>query len=283
MKKMNRKLKTRLKIVGATGTAVFTLFSAFTATYAWFASNSSVTATGMQISVMTPPDVNFELFYLSSFTDSNSDTQDGNLNTTTNINSGYEVEYQNATFTEIDMDNLPTPNPTDIQHLWPAHKLTFAVTIDSGEASKLSLTDWTETAGTVGTPKVSAEQYVRLSWAIDIYGAAYSVTATNSKATDIATAYRTSYFGAAKTDVFNYSQSNLAPTSDKPELDVVGSIPSISAGNRVIVFFTVEFSNASSTYYRYDTATDYYVLDSANGNSNCYESLSLTGLSFAIK
>ena len=283
MKKMNRKLRTRLKIVGATGTAVFTLFSAFTATYAWFASNSSVTATGMQISVMTPPDVNFELFYLSSFTDGNSDTQDGNLNTTTNINSGYEVDYQNATFTEIDMDNLPTPNPTDIQHLWPAHKLTFAVTIDSGEANKLSLTDWTETAGTVGTPKVSAEQYVRLSWAIDIYGAAYSVTATNSKATDIATAYRTSYFGAAKTDVFNYSQSNLAPTSDKPELDVVGSIPSISAGNRVIVFFTVEFSNASSTYYRYDTATDYYVLDSVNGNSNCYESLSLTGLSFAIK
>ena len=53
MKKMMQKTKTRLKIVGATATAIFTLATVFTATWAWFAANQSVTATGMQVSMMS--------------------------------------------------------------------------------------------------------------------------------------------------------------------------------------------------------------------------------------
>ncbi|MBP5574811.1 MAG: hypothetical protein J6X50_03615 [Bacilli bacterium] len=45
------KTKTRLKIVVATLTTVFSLFSAFSATIAWFAANSTAEATGMQIAV----------------------------------------------------------------------------------------------------------------------------------------------------------------------------------------------------------------------------------------
>ena len=47
------KTKSRLKIVGATFTVIFTLASVFTGTWAWFASNASVTATGMQVMVST--------------------------------------------------------------------------------------------------------------------------------------------------------------------------------------------------------------------------------------
>ncbi len=51
MKGYSNKTRTRLKIVGATATAIFSLASVFTGTYAWFAINNSVTATGMSVSV----------------------------------------------------------------------------------------------------------------------------------------------------------------------------------------------------------------------------------------
>lgn len=53
MKGYSNKTRTRLKIIGATATAIFSLASVFTGTYAWFALSNSVTATGMQISVAT--------------------------------------------------------------------------------------------------------------------------------------------------------------------------------------------------------------------------------------
>ena len=50
---MTSKTKTRLKIAGATITAIFSLISAFTGTMAWFANQNTVSANGMQVSVVS--------------------------------------------------------------------------------------------------------------------------------------------------------------------------------------------------------------------------------------
>ena len=290
MKQMSNKTITRLKIVGATLTAVFSLAAVFTGTYAWFASNTTASATGMQISVDAPVSIDFDMYYLSSFTDNSQNSHDGNYNSVTHFYSGYDMAYQSATFTQIDFDNLPSPSPLGIDHLWPAHKLTFAIVIRGGAVSKFSLTDWSEGEGneTAATPKINASQYVRLSWAIDIYGKAYSVAQTNNAANDIATAYSNSYhtYSTSKPeqefeDVFDFSETQLAP-AQKEEIDVVNPLPSSAADYRTIVFFTIEFSNDDSTFYSYNNATGYYEKNTS-GNSNCYEKLFLSSLQFEIK
>ena len=281
-----KKNRTNLKIFGATVTAIFSLISVFTGTYAWFASNGSATATGMQVKVKAPETVEFEMYYLSSFADANENTHDGNYNSVTHFYSGYETAYQTASFTQIDFENLPEapdPSPVGIDHLWPAHKLTFAIVITSGSVNKFSLTDWNEGEGheTNLTPKINSTQYVRLSWAIDIYGAAYSVAKTNSTLNDIAGAYSSSYYGASLNDVFTYSETNLAPL-EKEEIEIVNPLPNSAGQYQTIVFFTVEFSNSNTTFYSYNKTTGYYE-KSTTGNSNCYEKLALNSLKFEIR
>lgn len=297
MKKINRKLKTRLKIVGATVTAIFSLFSVFTATYAWFSTNQSTTVSGASVTVKVPDSIGYDMYYLASFTDSESQTQNGNYNSTTSIFSGYDAAYVSATFTKINFtDGVVTdnPNPLSISHLWPAHKLTFAIVITSSTISKFSITNWSEgaTAGLSVIPKTGATQNVCLSWAIDVYGAAYSVQGTGANnaitASDVAGAYGSNYHTPstthALTDAFDYSEGDLNP--DVPPLDVVDTVPANASGYSTVLFFSIEFSNATSTFYKFNKTTTYYERyvsgDTTGFNSNCYEGLELTGMEFSL-
>lgn len=296
-----------------------------TGTMAWFASNVSAEVEVGSFSIVAPPGVEYSLFYLDYFTPDPlvpATTKDGNYDNVISRYAGYETSYVNATFAKIEYDssgNVTTdPNPTVISDLWPNHKLTFAV-ITSSSISKLQLSEWTEAlAETVGHAKVtegtSSDAYVYLSWAIDIYGRAFSVEHSNSgdadadDLADVATGYALYHEAIAtegRDDRFNYSQASPAP-NPHTAITVVGhddpieyytsssegttltstynTVPSNASGYRTIVYFTIEFSNDSSTFYTETTTSgdDVYYSKDTSGNSNCYEKLRLTSLVFKI-
>lgn len=66
MKQLTSKTRTRLKIVGATATAVFSLATVFTATYAWFSTNKIVSANGAMVTIKAI-DANIESVTLYKF------------------------------------------------------------------------------------------------------------------------------------------------------------------------------------------------------------------------
>ena len=280
-------IKTRLKIVGATLTAIFSLFSVFTATLAWFASNSTVAASAGTVSIQAERGISFDLYYLHHFAVDQSTTKDGNYNADIDAFAGYENTYVNPVFTKVNYNSegvvTDASDPTNINHLWPAHKLTYAIVVTEGSLTSFDLTSWDETRLPTVLTRVNDEDVeISLSWAINMYGGAYYVTSTNTVTDDIATGfsdYNEDIEDNTLVDKFTYSQTNIAPAT-KPTINILNSISGTSgAGKRVILYFSIEFSDDSSTYYTYNNP--YYIKDTL-GNSNCYEKLSLTSLLFRL-
>ena len=291
MAKTKKRISTRMKIIGGTLTALFSLFSLFSGTLAWFASSSSVTATGATITVKAPEGVNFDLYYLHHFV-VNESTKDGNYNSIASIFSGYESTSTNAVFEKVlfDEDGVVVDsqgdavdnedNPTMINQLWPAHRLTYAIVITGGDVSKFSLTSWDEETDT--NIKTTNNDLVSLSWAINMYGSAQTVTSTNNVLNDISTGFA-SYAAATLTDRFNYSQASPAP-AQHTSIDILPTITCGQENQRTIIYFSIEFSDDSDTFYALDNITNgvsYYSKDTS-GNSNCYEKLSLKDLVFKL-
>lgn len=291
MKQLSSKLKTRLKIVGATFTAIFSLASAFVGTYAWFASNGTAEATGMSVSVKAEEGIQFNLYYLDYFAVSQSTVKDkdGNYDSVIETYAGYEIATANAVFKPVNYDSNGNvlndqdhnSNPMNITHLWPNHKLTYAIVITGGNFGGFNLDTWGEVKNPNVLTQVNGQDVqVSLSWAIDIFGGAYYVTSSNSITDDITTgfsSYLTDLAHETLVDKFTFNQTS---TITYDSLNIVNSISGTSGENkRAILYFSVEFSDDPSTFYSY--SNPYYVKDTL-GNSNCYESLSLTNLSFKL-
>lgn len=291
MKNISKKTRTKIKIASATATAIFSLASAFAGTYAWFSNNTQVNVSGASITVKALEGIEFNLYYLDYFGIKNgAGYKDGNYDTVARAFAGYELPIANPVFKKINFDVdgnvIDDPdydlNPTSINHLWPAHKLTYAIELTSGTLNFFNLDSWGEITSPDSLTVIDNEDVeIRLSWAIDIYGGAYYVTNTGDEnvLADISAGFTSYVNDNTVEDKFLYSETNIAP-AEKPSISVVDSISGDSGDSkRVILYFSVEFSNDSSTYYLYNSP--YYVKDEL-GNSNCYQNLSLTGLSFKL-
>ena len=293
MKMLNKKISTRLKIVAATATVIFTLATVFTSTIAWFSTKTSVEVTGGTFTVQNVSGLEYDLYYLDHFV-VNETNKDGNLNTIYDIHSGYEVAYANAVFNKINFDdngnvidnedNIVSDdlNPTNISHLWPAHKLTYAIVIKNGSVGRFSLQSWDEETDedTKTKDNLDNDVLISLSWAINLYGAAYNVIKTNNAAADVATGF-TTYRAASLSDTFTYSQASPAP-QPKQAINVINSVSGESSdATRQILYFSIEFDDSSDTYYELDEEDSYYT-KSVDGNSNCYENLILKDLVFML-
>ena len=172
---------------------------------------------------------------------------------------------------------------TDSSVVTPIVENSHTVSIDDSKW----VVDGSNTDIAVSVGQEIATIDVNLSWAINLYGRAYSVEQTGDDAADIASSFADSYLdyleGNEKEDVFAYSQSSPAPDGEKPAIEILESsdIPVNESGHRTIVFFTIEFSNNPGTYYLFDEKSGNYQKN-VNGDSRCYEGLSLTELSFAL-
>lgn len=314
MKRNGSKISARLKVTAAITTVIFTLLTVFTSTVAWFSTKVSANAGCGSFTVKPVSGIQYDLYYLHHF-EVNNDDKDGNYNSIFSIYSGYEVAEGTPVFEQVRLDDNgnaldehgdiivdPTLNPTNISNLWPAHRLTYAIVISSGDFQSFSLESWTDgtNENVVAHRNNGTVVEISLSWATNLYGAAFNVTKSyvdpqaqepeEDLEAELASGFA-SYTNpqTTLTDVMGYHQDNCV-VEPKPVLPITTTTPGTpTSAQRQILYFSIEFDDDESTYYElsYDEENDpthlspFYV-KSTDGNSNCYKGLSLSNLVFKL-
>ena len=271
--------------------------AAATATFAWFTVNRNANLGKSNISI----DQSIESYKLKYY-EGNYTTEDGKKKYT-----GYQDygKISSCTYTTdfIKMSDS-APELWNITDMFPDTRYTFAfeLTISSGSQisrAGLAITEYksTNTTATLD-PADALTMYkvnpnnteevlggIYLSEAINIYAAGMlkeDNTSMNTASLNFLHGFELKNESTSLTDRFtesgdgrNFKGVDLAYVND-----------SSLSGKTIVVFFTIEFSNASDTYYTYshrdnNTNNIYYYKDTVNGSSNCYQllSFSVTALS----
>ena len=261
------------------------IMAASVATFAWFQADAQVeiqtTSETATITVQAPSDVEIndpDIYYYKG-------------NNTGGYNGSYldSITSEDTALTKLGANFAPvtTSAQMTISAAWPGYRKTYAVvihatsgTISSGSMILKSYT--TNNANFTNRNILSTPpsyNKIQIEEAINIY------TGVNS----------TGVYSVSGTDSFQYSGSSLADTT-------ILETTSFTSTTDAIFFYTVEFSNGSDTWYRevtsasselYNTPSDsdsagsvarYFVKDTVNGNSSCYEGMTftITNLEFTI-
>ncbi|MBP5092138.1 MAG: hypothetical protein J6328_06260 [Bacilli bacterium] len=269
-KRIIRKMSALIGSIFVAGTALAT------STYAWFAINHTVSATGMSISAYDDSEpYSIELYYYNG-------NFDGDLNyaNPTNNPHGY-LGYPSITGTFADNFTRASGNnehQTSSAALYPARKLTYAAIISSNGGARsatLAVEDFLSPSGNSYTIDENVEKPILLSYAIDVHCDYCPRANVDSKLADYMSH---DYFATLNHAGQSYGGAALdkfAVNSSDPGAQVLASNLEIDAQG-TIIFFTVIFSDDASTYYSFvenDGLKNYYEKDSG-GDSNCYMSLS---------
>ncbi len=238
--------------------------SSISATFAWFTAKRNVDVLASGFEVTLPPHQEASFYYLNA-----------NYNTNLNEYSGYEVQKLSdkakSGYTKIE-DATTTQKPTSTQYIWPNHQLTYAIVFAPYKTGNYTfrLNAWSED---VSKTKIVKDKNVglRLSYAIDMYAQIYDYDESFSKSKDfLSDSTLQSKFTSTPDQV---AEQKIDFFSEKIE----------DTSNAKVIFFTVLFSNASSTFYEKDSSSigtdsssnvEYYVQkNSSTEESNCYEGL----------
>ena len=268
--------------------------AAATATFAWFTVNRNANLGNSNISI----DQSIESYKLKYY-EGNYTTEDGNTKYTGYQDYGKISSCNYATeFVEM---NDSAPELWNITDMFPDTRYTFAFELIISSGSQISraglaITEYTSTNFTAtSNPEDRLTMYkvdkdtgnvlggIYLSEAINIYAGGMlkqdnkmntaSLNFLNGFELDRSSPLRDKFDESG--DGSNFNGVDLAYVND-----------SSLSGKTIVVFFTIEFSNASDTYYTYshrdnNTNNIYYYKDTVNGSSNCYQllSFSVTALS----
>ena len=260
------KKKSKLIIVQCTSLA-FSLVSLFAGAYAWYSANRQASLSVTSISAESG--ISFDFYYF-------------------NYNSGQGYEPANIDDTEVLFPSAFTKDTTasfSIPKFAPKHRYTYALKITSGFAYQRSisllLSRFTSIASNskffyIGDDNTAAAYGIRLAEAINIYGKSYDLmSSTTVDVTDQITSEEGSA-DLAKTSFYT-NPKNDSTTVFAPDAPIASCTSGGSDTSTKVIIFSVEFSNAASTFYSGtpDSSTDgkdYYLHDT-DGNSNVYSSL----------
>ncbi|MEE5995640.1 MAG: hypothetical protein V3G53_03725 [Candidatus Enteromonas sp.] len=244
-------------------------------TYAWFATNHIVSATGMTVSAKSQEPLSLQLYYYNgNFAD------DPNYANPTKAPHGYLSASSfsgtfASNFTAVSGDN---DYQTSSAGLYPGRKLTYAVVVGNGGDSSLSIgcsiTDFDSDPGNSYIAE-SEDEPILLSYAIDVHCDYCPYNAVNTYVVNYMTndyipalSHSSQYDANGAKDLFNVNTANPGT------IDLLSNASLGTEG--MVIFFTVIFSDASSTYYSYvsTTSNKNYYEKTVSGDSNCYMSLS---------
>lgn len=262
--------------------SVLSLAVAFSGTIAWFTARRNISVTAGGFSVEAEKGQEVELYFYK-----------GNLNTDTGVYSGYETpavssfdedfircdndgytskEYKEGKTFPSDKKNHNTP--VDTSRIWPGYSLTYALVFTPYKEAKYGLKLTSFSAKDSDTLIQNTEIPRSLAFAIDRFG--YLGTKDDEPV------YLTKDASLSLIDQFKSTPENpIKPDSKTPILPP--SEEKLPTTEEKVLYFTIFFSDSKDTYYSLaeENDTEYYVKDE-NGNSNCYEGLTLSVTSFEL-